>query len=144
MENRTAARVRSFLRGEIIHSNGASRTECTIRDLSETGARVEAPSSVTLPEFFELWIPIRAVQRRVQIVWRHGSELGIRFIAEQQAAPPKPRADVASNDEAAAVIPDDQVSARLLQLEAETAALREQLAEMKLALREVLNDRRTA
>lgn len=122
-DHRTKNRVRSFLRAEIIHSNGNSRTECTVRDLSDSGARVEAPSSVTVPEFFELYIPLKGMRQRSRMMWRAGNEMGVAFVVEQSqpAAPAKAEADI-------------EVRLRLLELEAETARLRLQLTEMQHAV----------
>jgi len=84
-ENRHTGRIRSFLRGEIIHSNGASRTECTVRDISETGARIQVPKSVTLPEFFELFIPQKGRHERAKIIWIKDGEIGVTFAGGQSA-----------------------------------------------------------
>ncbi len=130
-EHRTSPRVRSFLRGEIIHSNGSSKTECVVRDLSEGGARVEAPATVTVPEFFELHIPLRNAVYRAQIVWQHGQELGLQFA--------KPEAKGAR-------IPDEKssdVKLRMLELENEVSKLRVQLAEMRRLVEHVVGDRMT-
>lgn len=78
-ENRHTGRIRSFLRGEIVHSNGASRTECTVRDISETGARIQVPKSVTLPEFFDLSIPQKGLHERAKIIWIKDGEIGVTF-----------------------------------------------------------------
>jgi hypothetical protein len=133
-DRRRSSRVRSFLRGEILHSNGASRTECTIRDLSETGARIEAPVSVTVPEHFELSIPQRHVHHRARMVWRHGAEIGVAFLVQPVQAGP-------------AAAPDEigtEIRMRMLEIEAETARLRAQLAEMRAALDTVLRERKSA
>jgi hypothetical protein len=82
-DNRHAGRIRSFLRGEIVHSNGASRTECTVRDISETGARIQVPKSVTLPEFFELIIPQKGMHERARIIWIKDGEIGVTFAHNQ-------------------------------------------------------------
>jgi hypothetical protein len=89
-EHRNTNRIRSFLRGEIVHSNGSSKTECTVRDISDGGARIEAPPSVTVPEFFTLLIPQRGLSQRARIVWRQGGELGISFEIQQPASPSAP------------------------------------------------------
>lgn len=120
-EHRGSIRIRSFLRGEIVHSNGSSRTECTIRDLSETGARIDAPPSVTVPEFFELHIPQKNLTYKARIARRHGQELGLVFETQAQmphAAHPPEETPV-------------EVKLRMLELETEILRLRAQLHEMK-------------
>lgn len=130
-EHRTSPRVRSFLRGEIIHSNGSSKTECTVRDLSDGGARIEAPSTVTLPEFFDLHIPLRGAMYRAQIIWRHGHELGLHFAKPEakDGQVPEPR----SSD----------MKLRMLELENEIVRLREQLSDMRRIVERVAGDRMT-
>lgn len=131
-DHRTTNRVRSFLRAEIVHSNGNSRTECTVRDLSDTGARVEAPASVTVPEFFELYIPLKALRHRARMMWRAGNEMGVAFVEHAQpAAPAKTEADM-------------EVRLRLLELEAETARLKLQLTEMQHIVNALVKERSIA
>ncbi len=135
-DHRTSSRVRSFLRGEIIHSNGFSKTECTVRDISADGARIEAPPSVTVPEYFDLVIPQRNAVHRSRIVWRHGSELGVSFEDVQHAPAPVTTPAKASP-------PDDgplELKIRMLELEAEIAKLRSQFAEMQAAINTLAKD----
>jgi hypothetical protein len=135
-DHRAAGRVRAFLRGEIIHSNGNSRTECTVRDLSDGGARIEAPASVTVPEFFELFIPLKGLRHRARMMWRAGNELGIAFITEQvKTAPP---ADTAPSQNTM------EVRIKLLELEAETTRLRIQLTEMQSIVNMLVKERGAA
>lgn len=131
-DHRTSNRARSFLRGEIIHSNGNSRTDCTIRDLSDGGARIEAPPSVTVPEFFELIIPQRNMRQRARIVWRHSAELGISF--QNQHQPPSPSLEDTPLE----------IKMRMMELELETAKLRAQLAEMRAVVDNFILDKKTA
>ena len=132
IEHRAASRVRSFLRGEILHSNGNSRTECTIRDLSEGGARIEAPQSVTVPEFFDLFIPQRNLRHRVRIIWRHASEFGVSFQNEHQ--PPVPSIEENPNE----------IRMRMLELELETTKLKATIAEMRTMIELLVQDRKSA
>jgi PilZ domain len=139
-EHRTASRVRAFLRGEIIHSNGNSRTECTVRDLSDTGARIEAPASVTIPEFFELYIPLKGLRHRSRMMWRAGNEMGVAFVLEN--AKPSAPAPAAPREQAAGS--DIEIRMKLLELEAETARLRAQMLEMQNQISSLLRERGAA
>lgn len=134
-EHRVKNRVRSFLRAEIIHSNGNSRTECIVRDLSDTGARIEAPSSVTVPEFFELFIPLKGIRHRARMMWRAGLEMGVSFILEA----PAPVAAAPARTEG-----DVELRMRLLELEAETARMRLQLTEMQILINTLVKERGVA
>ncbi|MCA0405389.1 MAG: PilZ domain-containing protein [Proteobacteria bacterium] len=134
-EHRAKNRVRSFLRAEIIHSNGNSRTECIVRDLSDTGARIEAPTSVTVPEFFELHIPLKGIRQRSRMMWRAGVEMGVAFVVE---APAPTVAPVAKSEG------EMELRIRLLELEAETARMRLQLTEMQLTINTLVKERGVA
>lgn len=57
--------------------------ECTVRDLSETGAQLLAPQSFDLPSEFDLHIPKRGLSFRAQIVWSKDRSHGIRFVRGQ-------------------------------------------------------------
>lgn len=135
-DHRSTGRVRAFMRGEIIHSNGNSRTECTVRDLSDGGARVEAPASVTVPEFFELYIPLKQLRHRARMMWRAGNELGISFISEPAKAAPATKEPSASGEM--------EIRMKLLELEAESARMRLQLTEMQGLIATIMKEKGAA
>ncbi|MCA0399724.1 MAG: PilZ domain-containing protein [Proteobacteria bacterium] len=137
VEQRQSNRTRSFLRGEIVHSNGASRTDCTVRDISDTGARLEIPVSVTLPEFFEILVPLKSITRRARIIWRHNNEIGISFVHEAQAGMTATSPIPLSGD-------TFDLRRRVLDLEAETMHLRSQLAEMRQVIAALNQQRKIA
>lgn len=135
-EHRHHPRVRSFLRGEIVHSGGAIRVECTIRDLSEEGARLQIPRSVPLPDPFDLDVAQRHLHERCTIIWRHGDEVGVQFhstkatnAAESAVAPPATTAN------------DRAVNARIEALEADVIQLKKQLAALRAGLERITTDR---
>ncbi len=78
MENhRTAPRKRVLKAGEIEFGGGA--IDCTVRNLSETGAAVSVASPVGIPAEFNLVIVSDHVNRRCRVVWRKENRIGIRF-----------------------------------------------------------------
>ena len=54
-ELRSATRVRAVLKGEIRFDGGLRSTPCVIRDISDTGARLELQSDLALPDHFDLY-----------------------------------------------------------------------------------------
>ena len=52
--------------------------DCTIRNLSATGARLQVPTSVAIPDRFE-FAEAGAAKRPATVVWRKGDLMGIRF-----------------------------------------------------------------
>lgn len=78
MENhRTAARKRVLKAGEIEFGGGA--IDCTVRNLSETGAALSVESPVGIPAEFNLVILSDDVNRRCRVVWRKEKRIGVTF-----------------------------------------------------------------
>lgn len=123
-EHRAHQRIRSYLRGEIVHSGGRIRLECTVRDLSPEGARIQVAGDITLPDPFELHIPQRGMAEKSHIVWRHGNETGVHFAHDTAAAPTNSTPQNA----------DRSLLARVETLENDLANLRQQMAVMRAKL----------
>ena len=51
--------------------------QCTIGKLSETGATLEVPSTVGVPENFDLVID--GIRRPCHAVWRSGTKIEVQF-----------------------------------------------------------------
>ena len=77
-DNRNAQRHRTLKGGSIVVNNGFSTFDCTIRNLSEAGAKLTVANAIGIPEQFEL-----AMQdgRRFpcEVAWRTQTEIGVRF-----------------------------------------------------------------
>jgi hypothetical protein len=84
-DKRRSRRARSLLKGQIIFNNRYSILDCTIRDISETGARIAFAHPLEIPEEFELDIPKKELTARARVVWSNGSEHGLIFIQELEA-----------------------------------------------------------
>lgn len=80
LERRPKRRKRVLLGGMIASSDGARRFDCTIRDLTEDGARIEVHSSCLLEgQFYFLNIRDRTAHL-VRVAWRSHKEIGLIFI----------------------------------------------------------------
>lgn len=57
--------------------------ECLIKDMSDSGARLELPPVIrSLPFRFALWLDREGkVQRTCEVVWRRAYSVGVRFAA---------------------------------------------------------------
>ena len=53
--------------------------ECTVRDLSGTGAALEVVTPLYIPDRFTLFIPSEQSKRKCRIVWRKGKRIGVTF-----------------------------------------------------------------
>jgi hypothetical protein len=90
-DNRVAPRYRVLGHAQIIGRAGS--TNCVVRDLSESGARLGVSAHTKLPPEFDLWFVQRRMKLRVRIKWRNGDYVGVAF-CEPKKAPkgPKPKA----------------------------------------------------
>jgi hypothetical protein len=78
-ENRLSNRRRTVLKGQVVFNNRASAIDCTVRDLSDTGARIVFADVFLPPPEFELEIPSRDLQVQARLVWSRGATHGIVF-----------------------------------------------------------------
>ncbi len=76
-ERRKWPRKKSFLKGTVFYNHRHSSIECTIRDFTDYGARLQFASPVTLPDTVELEIPSREQTLNVHIRWRKDDEVGV-------------------------------------------------------------------
>jgi hypothetical protein len=79
-ERRKAPRHRALKAGKIIFNHQLSVMDCTVRNLSDTGACLVVASPVGLPETFELSIPIENFKRNCRVVWKASDKMGVAFI----------------------------------------------------------------
>jgi hypothetical protein len=85
-EGRRFERMRTFMAARISYGNGANLLDCTIRNISDGGAKLQISGGVTLPGEFELIIPQRGVRRRVRLCWRTEDFCGVAYLDDDDAA----------------------------------------------------------
>jgi len=78
-ERRRAPRQKSLLRGMAYFGNSPSAVACTIRDISDTGARLKFDQLPYFTETFVLHIPTKSQDHPCKVRWHAGDELGISF-----------------------------------------------------------------
>lgn len=118
VEARSSERVRSLLRARILFNNGASTIDCTIKNISSHGAKIEIVHSLSIPAEFDLQVPQRGRTYRSKMVWRASDSIGVEFI----------EADAATSASALATIK---------QLEAENRKLRTSIAQLTKRLEDL-------
>jgi hypothetical protein len=74
------ARSRAFKAARIHFNHGASTIDCTMRNLSETGAAIEAPSFAGVPDEFDVALLASELIRHCRVVWRSPKRIGVQFI----------------------------------------------------------------
>ena len=93
-DRRQSERLPSILEGRIVLDRQTPKAQCTLRDISGTGARVWLPESVDLPREFQLEIPALDQIMPVQLMWSNGRTHGVIFLEELQSLPDSDRDDV--------------------------------------------------
>lgn len=76
-ERRSRHRAKSYLSGEIAFNHRQSTMGCTVRNLSEDGAKLDLPSAVAVPGRFDLTIRHKGESRVAQIIWRTHCAIGV-------------------------------------------------------------------
>ena len=86
-ENKGTERV-TFSRGYdvcIMAIDGTWRRDCTMEDVSETGAKLTVEGSVEglhLKEFFLLLSSTGLAYRRCELAWVNGDQIGVNFLKQ--------------------------------------------------------------
>jgi hypothetical protein len=85
MDQRSSKRSRTFLDGRIIFNNRSSVINCTVRDLSDAGARIVFGHAILIPTEFEFEIPRKGLSVWARVMWSNGREHGVKFTTGFQA-----------------------------------------------------------
>lgn len=97
-----APRLRTFLKGVVYYDNRHVSIECTVRDLSDTGARITFPAPVTVPDAIELFIPQKQRAFLAQVERREPCEIGVSF-RDQRSGAQRRESDAAITDRVSAL-----------------------------------------
>lgn len=125
-ERRHTPRHRTFLQGRVFYNNRRQSADCIIRELTDEGARLSFTDPFALPHAFELHIPNRDQTLRVETIWNHGTDVGVKFARTEIHA----AATLAPAIQAA---PQEQtLLERVEKLEKELAALRRRISEIEM------------
>lgn len=102
--NRKHLRRRTFKEGLVSFNHDELTVPCTVRDKSESGAKLQFEGPVSLPESFFLTIPLDGAKWPAAVEWSKGMTCGVRFTGPAEASsihnnqfikPYRPAADVA-------------------------------------------------
>jgi hypothetical protein len=83
---RSAERIRSFLRAQIIFNNRMSTIDCIIKNISATGAKIALNDTFAVPTEFDLYIPQKSRGHHARLIWRDKDSIGVEFTDGQTAA----------------------------------------------------------
>lgn len=87
-DRRAAPRGRVLLSGKMVYGHGYS-TDCTIRDISDQGARIVLPEHAALDDFYLIVIR-HGVAHRAKACWTSAKEAGLSFIKSYDFADDTP------------------------------------------------------
>ena len=79
LERRLAPRRNTTIEAEIVFDGGRSRLPCIIRNLSDSGAKLEVAKVASVPQSFDLVVPGHHPHAS-RVVWRTIREVGIAFV----------------------------------------------------------------
>lgn len=79
-ERRKSDRRKVFKGGTIVFNDEGSSIGCTIRSISEGGARLQVETVAGIPSEFTLLRDDGAPPRRCFVMWRDATFLGVRFL----------------------------------------------------------------
>ena len=85
-ERRSVQRSRTFWKGTILFPGGLRSTECTVRNFSGAGARLDCGGVNDVPDHFQLKIPQKGEAFDCVVIWRRPPEIGVAFRQEAGAA----------------------------------------------------------
>jgi PilZ domain len=78
-EHRKAQRRPTLKGGRIVFNSDRSTFDCTVRNLSRQGAKLQVGSSIGIPDSFDLMLP-NTERQACKVVWRKQREVGVEFI----------------------------------------------------------------
>jgi hypothetical protein len=76
-ERRTAQRHRTLKAGKIVLHRGTSVIDCTVRNVSATGAAISVVNAATVPAEFDLQFDGQI--RPCTVAWRRLERMGVKF-----------------------------------------------------------------
>lgn len=79
-DRRSSRRGKLLLRGRVVFERGAGSVDCTIRDMSETGARIEVATGTMLPKKFTLMVLRDGTAHEAEVKWCRPKQMGLYFV----------------------------------------------------------------
>jgi hypothetical protein len=85
--HRAALRQKVLKTGKIVLPGDLTVVDCTIRDVSDTGARLEVGDPAAIPARFRLVQLATNTMRDAIVMWRRDRLIGVAFITAPRRAP---------------------------------------------------------
>lgn len=78
-EQRHGSRRRVLKAAKIVYANSTFVVDCTVRNMSDTGAKLRVDPSVQIPDTFQLFLKSDGLVYECVSKWRRNGELGVEF-----------------------------------------------------------------
>lgn len=88
-ERRQTPRRRVLKGGIVAFNERYSTLPCTVRDISDTGAKLRIDGSINAPDKFDLIVEIDGIEVPCEVVSRKANEISVRFIAPPRTVAPR-------------------------------------------------------
>jgi PilZ domain len=85
-ERREARRKRTYLGGTLAFGGRYATLDCTIRNVSDRGARVSVDGAALLPDEFDLTVTRNDQAYRARLVWRTATDAGLSLLNPSESA----------------------------------------------------------
>ena len=79
MERRRKPRTRTLKSGRILLNNHRSAIDCTFRNLSPLGARLDVASAIGIPDRFDVIFDADRSIRPCRVIWHREKQIGVEF-----------------------------------------------------------------
>lgn len=88
-DRRQDLRQRVFKGAVVLLSDGQVAFDCTIRNLSDHGAKIEVEQPADIPDEFDLALPSMHRIAPAKAAWRKGREIGVELVGHWRPYGPK-------------------------------------------------------
>ena len=78
-ERKRYQRLRTLKTGKIVFNRRCSVVDCMVRNVSAAGACLELPSTVGIPDRFDLLIGADQPARPCRVAWKDDTRVGVTF-----------------------------------------------------------------
>lgn len=78
-DRRKISRPRTFFGGTIAFNKRCSTISCTVRNMTDAGAKLAFANTGTVPNHFDLIIRARDTDIPARVIWRNDNEAGVTF-----------------------------------------------------------------
>ena len=90
-DKRIAPRQRVIKVAKLISLDRTTVVDCTIRNISKTGAQIMVENQATVPKEFFFYQPKENTMCQAKVMWRREKSVGIHFTSGMEPPPAKLR-----------------------------------------------------